>query len=477
MVSQPPNEAGGKEGRDQRGNAGAEFFNMTTTTVKSASARSNRPSSKARGQDGGGVSFVAFDAGISKEARKAVRVQAAKASAATRKATIARKLAAQKQNQGTTDEHQLPTEQVSVVQSRNPPVKHHQKPKETPNKPRNQALTLAPIVSAEPTLQLPSPSASSTHSSRLLSDTENDCLRISRPTTPSAGAAHLCPRHSTIESPREPCTCHIRERMTPPTSVENSPRLGNEYKMDRRENVETAQALEKYSFPRPGRISVGRHDPFNCYPVQWQPWYDRLLHYMMTVFAPRAWPLLRITASEGVRWECFMTQHAMEEPALFYVRLLFASGDLVRIGALNRECSYWLQSQAIQSINEALSEKRRSVSDGLILAVGRIALHECMYGDRNAANTIHRPAQRRMIDMRGGMRNLGFPDLVKKLMRWSDRVMAMQGNTKRFLPDEEDQGNSTYGVQQSVDVFEAWAPETGQALRKKIAIADLLTTD
>lgn len=172
-----------------------------------------------------------------------------------------------------------------------------------------------------------------------------------------------------------------------------------------------------------------------------------------------------------------MTQHAMEEPALFYVRLLFASGDLVRIGALNRECSYWLQSQAIQSINEALSEKRRSVSDGLILAVGRIALHECMYGDRNAANTIHRPAQRRMIDMRGGMRNLGFPDLVKKLMRWSDRVMAMQGNTKRFLPDEEDQGNSTYGVQQSVDVFEAWAPETGQALRKKIAIADLLTTD
>lgn len=247
--------------------------------------------------------------------------------------------------------------------------------------------------------------------------------------------------------------------------------------MDSRERAETRQALEKYSVPRPGRISVGRHDPFNCYGVQWQPWYDRLLHYMMTVFAPRAWPVLRITSSEGVRWECFMTQHAMEEPALFYVRLLFASGDLVRIGALNRECSYWLQSQAIKTINEALSQKRRSVSDGLILAVGRIALHECMYGDRNAANTIHRPAQRRMIDMRGGMKNLGFPDLVKKLMRWSDRIMTMQGNTKRFLPDDEDEGNSTYGVQQSVDVFEAWAPETGQALRKKIAIADLLTTD
>lgn len=80
-----------------------------------------------------------------------------------------------------------------------------------------------------------------------------------------------------------------------------------------------------------------------------------------------------------------------------------------------------------------------------------------------------------MIDMRGGITQLGFPGLVKRLMRWADGVMSMQGGTKRFLPDNEDEGNSTYGVKQSVDGFEAWAPETGQALRKKITIADLLT--
>jgi hypothetical protein len=197
---------------------------------------------------------------------------------------------------------------------------------------------------------------------------------------------------------------------------------------------------------------------------------------MMTVFAPRAWPVLNITSDQGTRWEWFMTQHAMEEPALFYVRLLFASGDLIRIGSLNRECSYWLQTQAIKAINEALRDPKRSAGDGLILAVGRIALHECMYGDRNAANTVHRPAQRRMIDIRGGMARLGFPDLVKRLMRWADRVMSMQGNTARLLPDDEDEGNFTYSLKQSVDGFEAWAPrETGQALRDKMAIANLLT--
>lgn len=192
---------------------------------------------------------------------------------------------------------------------------------------------------------------------------------------------------------------------------------------------------------------------------------------MTTVFAPRAWPVLNITPSEGVEWEQFMIQHAMVEPAFFYVRLLFGTGDLVRIGALGSDCSCYLQSLTIKAINEALSEDKRYISDGLILAVGRIALHECMYGDRTAANTIHRPAQKRMIDLRGGMENLKFPLLVKRLMRWSDTMMAMQGNTQRLLPDEEVQGGEGFGVKQSVDIFEAWAPERGQALRKKVALS------
>ena len=170
-----------------------------------------------------------------------------------------------------------------------------------------------------------------------------------------------------------------------------------------------------------------------------------------------------------------MTQHALSEPALFYVRLLFATGDLVRLKVLKPEVTYWLQAQAINSINAALSSSDRATSDALILAVGRVALHEALYGDKNAANTYHRPAQRRMIQMRGGMKALPFPDLVKRLMRWSDTVMARQSGTERMLEDDEE--NTNFSLQQHVDVLEKWVPTEGQDLRRKIKISDLLSPE
>lgn len=464
MVPQNPNAA-----REERGGSGSGKASNKATN--SSASRPSAPASNPRAQ--GGISFVAFDAGISKENRKAVRVQAAKASAAARKATIARKLAARKKDGDEADKADAPVDKAAPAPKEPAPPKQKESGSSTSVGPTSQQYVFGHLVRTEPHA-VQSPSSISSASSKVWSDASTVNSRPSRPTSPALSHQYVR-RCSRQESPKRPCHCPECKHITPASSVESSPKPELQYEMGPCEQIETMRAILHYSVPRPERIGVGRHDPFSCYPVQWQPWYDGLLHYMMVVFAPRAWPVLQITQTQGARWEWFMTQHAMEEPALFFVRLLFASGDLVRIGALGRECSYWLQSQAIKAINEALSEPQRSVSDGLILAVGRIALHECMYGDRNAANTIHRPAQRRMIDLRGGMAKLGFPELVKKLMRWSDRVMSMQGNTKRFLPDEEDQGNTTYGVRQSVDVFETWAPEPGQALRKKIAIADLLT--
>lgn len=168
-----------------------------------------------------------------------------------------------------------------------------------------------------------------------------------------------------------------------------------------------------------------------------------------------------------------MTQHALSEPALFYVRLLFASGDMIRLKVLSPEVALWLQSQAIAAINEALSDPKRATSDAMILAVGRIALHESLYGDKAAATSYHRPAQRRMIQMRGGMKALPFPELIKRLMRWADTVMAKQTGTERILEDEEE--NENFSMKQHVDVLEEWVPKEGKDLRKKIKISDLLS--
>jgi len=461
MVSQAPNGSGA--GKSASGSG-------------SGAKSSNTSSSKPRAQQGG-ISFVAFDAGINKESRKAVRVQAAKASAAARKATIARKLADRKR-----DEDKAQHAEKAAAQDAKPanpvPSQQAKDVARTPMlpDPRQHTFVTHPLVQQQ---IVHSPSSTSSRSSKGFSDAETDVSQISRSTVSTVARKPIsCSARS--RSPARPCKCEQCKKVTPASSTATSPDCLDEdideFVMRPDDQIETMRAIARYSVPRPATLNSGRHDPFNCYPVQWQPWYDGLLHYMMTVFAPRAWPVLNITSDQGTRWEWFMTQHAMEEPALFYVRLLFASGDLIRIGSLNRECSYWLQTQAIKAINEALRDPKRSAGDGLILAVGRIALHECMYGDRNAANTVHRPAQRRMIDIRGGMARLGFPDLVKRLMRWADRVMSMQGNTARLLPDDEDEGNFTYSLKQSVDGFEAWAPrETGQALRDKMAIANLLT--
>ena len=148
---------------------------------------------------------------------------------------------------------------------------------------------------------------------------------------------------------------------------------------------------------------------------------------------------------------------------------------LVRLKVLQPEVTYWLQAQAINAINEALSDPKRATSDPLILAVGRIALHEALYGDKKAANSIHRPAQKRMIQLRGGMKDLPFPDLVKRLMRWADNVMAMQSGTERLL--EDDEINQNFTMTEQVNVLEKWVPTEGKDLRKKIKISDLLTPD
>ncbi|KJX92127.1 hypothetical protein TI39_contig5912g00002 [Zymoseptoria brevis] len=243
-----------------------------------------------------------------------------------------------------------------------------------------------------------------------------------------------------------------------------------------------SEKVPRYSMPlltppaSPG-VGPGRGvgDPYNCYPVEYQPWYDEILHHMMTVYAPRGWPALKITKDQGIRWEWFMTQNALSEPALFYVRLLFGSGDMVRLGTMRPQYMYWLHAKAIAAMQEALQDPRRATSDAMILAVGRVALHEFMYGNKQASIRMHRPAQKHMIELRGGMRNLPFPDLVKRLMRWSDGIMAVGSDTPRMI--EDDTSNPNFTLRESVSAVERWAPHEMPSVRSKINISDLINDE
>lgn len=93
-------------------------------------------------------------------------------------------------------------------------------------------------------------------------------------------------------------------------------------------------------------------------------------------------------------------------------------------------------------MNAALADPERATSEAIILAVGYIALYEFQYGDKNASHRIHRPRQARMVQARGGMRALQISDLIKRLTRWYDIVMAIQIATSRMLEDDEESPNS-----------------------------------
>jgi hypothetical protein len=132
-----------------------------------------------------------------------------------------------------------------------------------------------------------------------------------------------------------------------------------------------------------------------------------------------------------------MFRTALLEPAFFYVQLLSATFHLVREGHMKPLIYLWLRAETVRCLNEALSDPTRALSTATIMAVGRVALHESLYGDKAAAREIHRPAQRRMIAMRGGMdvfaRELTL--FVIRMMHWTDRIMSFQCGTPLSFPE------------------------------------------
>lgn len=156
-------------------------------------------------------------------------------------------------------------------------------------------------------------------------------------------------------------------------------------------------------------------------------------------------------------WSSFVAQHASTEPALFYARLLFGSGNMLRLRVIPAEVVLWLRAQTIKALNEAIKDQRRNCSDAVILAVGRFALYEYVYGDRNDAMRIHRVARKRMIEMRGGMGQLGFPKLINRLIGFSDIVMAGNGTSERLL--QADVEVLSFSSRQCQDAMKSWRLE------------------
>lgn len=139
----------------------------------------------------------------------------------------------------------------------------------------------------------------------------------------------------------------------------------------------------------------------------------------------RSWQNLTDTTSEeratAMDWVQRVT---LSNPAYFYMNLLSVADVFSRHNDFDRQLLHWIMAQVVRAINDGLSQASTTLNAGVILAVGRIALHDIVLGDFEAGATIHRPAQARMLAMVGGIENVGLPSLVLKHVLWADRIMT-----------------------------------------------------
>lgn len=152
----------------------------------------------------------------------------------------------------------------------------------------------------------------------------------------------------------------------------------------------------------------------------------------------------------------------MAEPALFYTSLFLASGIPVAEGHFPLKAALWLRYKTVEAMKQAIADPKRSLSTPVILAVGRIALHEHIYGNRELAHNIHRPAQKRMIDMRGGLANLDIPDTTKQLIVWTDALLSAEAGTEPYFANVPKQlAIRSYTPQEAVHVTNYCSPKRG----------------
>ncbi|KAM0723227.1 hypothetical protein Q7P37_001427 [Cladosporium fusiforme] len=171
-------------------------------------------------------------------------------------------------------------------------------------------------------------------------------------------------------------------------------------------------------------LGSGWCDPFYTYPVPFQPWMPWMLDYYVNIFLPRAFQAINVAEEEAEAWKIHTLRLCMGEPVFFYAQFFSASGVLVESGRISPELPIWLRGEIVKTLNEALDDPKRALSNAVIMSVGRVVIYEAMYGDKDAAKNIHRPAYRWMINARGGIYAMGVPDLTIRLMNWTDRIMT-----------------------------------------------------
>lgn len=124
----------------------------------------------------------------------------------------------------------------------------------------------------------------------------------------------------------------------------------------------------------------------------------------------------------------------MKSPTTFYAALAFAGSiyHFRKKWPLGHPSLLDLRQKAILGINESLSNSRAGPDDTTIGAVFCMSILESMYGDAKSYG-VHMMGLQRMIQMRGGLKDLGLEGLLGRMIVWLDFNHAKVHRTPLFF--------------------------------------------
>ncbi|KAL2786442.1 hypothetical protein BJX66DRAFT_328576 [Aspergillus keveii] len=191
--------------------------------------------------------------------------------------------------------------------------------------------------------------------------------------------------------------------------------------------------------PRP--LGGLRGDPFRSYPVAWRPSLPRFVdHYLMSMAVDI--PELDQPGNRGLLRTTWFPL-VMSERALFLVIILLAASNYASVQDQSQPLDtkmkldlLALRCEAVQAVNEALeAQEPGRISDALVGAIAKMASYEAMYGDvHNYA--VHMRGLERVVELRGGLGELGLAGLLRRIVIWIDRNGAFLNGSALYFPGE-----------------------------------------
>ncbi|KAH6606835.1 hypothetical protein Trco_005988 [Trichoderma cornu-damae] len=202
------------------------------------------------------------------------------------------------------------------------------------------------------------------------------------------------------------------------------------------------------------QLGGGRVDPFRSYPAPWKPYIPHLVDHYIVHMAVDI-PELDEPGNKGLlrsRW----FRLATTEISTFQVVLLLSAGNYITVkGGIAAEQGFEMEQlriDALKSINLAMSEQSKALSDSVIGAVAKMASFEAMHGDEMCFR-VHMNAVRRLVAMRGGLQNLGLGGLLRRMLIWIDLNGGFLLNTPRYWPGQTFAGNEEEIVEPNPERF------------------------